>query len=64
MIVLAAAAVCLVVSRRRWMIWHLLRSAAVTSLVVVAIVLAVHIDALYSVPPWHWLDLFRTSSLG
>jgi hypothetical protein len=63
-IVLAAAIVALVASRSRWTIWHVLRSAAVVSLVVVVIVLSVHIDALYSVPPWHLLDLFRTSSLG
>jgi hypothetical protein len=63
-ILLAAAVVALVAARSRWMVWHLLRSAAAVSLVVVAIVLAVHIDALSSVPPWHWLDLFRTSSIG
>jgi hypothetical protein len=63
-ILLAAAVVALFASRSRWMIWHLLRSAAVVSLVPVAIVLAVHVDALSSVPPWHWLHHLSTSSVG
>jgi hypothetical protein len=65
-IVLLATMGLAVISARRkpWRVWIVGRSAAIASLFVVIAVLALRIDALWSIPQWHWLDFLRVSSVG
>jgi hypothetical protein len=66
LLVIAATIVATVIGARRspWQIWKHGRNAAVSSLLVVVVVLSVHVEALSSVPPWHWLDSFRIPSVS
>jgi hypothetical protein len=48
--------------RNPWRAWTIGRRWAFGSLLVVIAVLAFHVEALSSVPPWHWLDALSTTS--